>query len=158
MTSTVEKYAGLRALAISPEAARELRPSTIGTPWTCPGPAAADAGIVERLAIGDATPGPNELVYVAWRSVSCEGLYLLRGQPIVREDGDVSSGWFIGPLDRPEEPGGFVAVSVRELLTGAPGLRPLLSLRSGTLVVLDAGMIRSILDVENREVWQESAG
>jgi hypothetical protein len=155
LASTVEKYAGLRALAISPEAARELRPSTIGTPWTCPAPAATDLATVEKLAICDATPTPEELVYVAWRSVSCEGIYLLRGQPIARDDGSASSGWFIGPLERPEEPGGFVAVSVKELLAGAPGLRPLLSLRVGTLAVVDAGMLRSILDAENREVWQE---
>jgi hypothetical protein len=158
LTSTVEKYSGLRALALSPEAARELRVSTIATPWTCPGPAAADAATVEKLAICDAPPGSEELVYVAWRSVSCEGIYLLRGLPIVRDDGAASSGWFIGPLDRPEEPGGFVAVSVKELLTGAPGLRPLLSLRVGTLAVVAAGMLRSILDAENREVWQEGIG
>lgn len=158
LTSTVEKYSGLRALAISPESARELRPSTIATPWTCPAPAAADLTTVESLAICDAPPGPEELVYVAWRSVSCEGLYLLRGQPITREDGHSSSGWFIGPLDRPEEPGGFAAVTVRELLSGAPGLRSFLSLRAGTMVIIDAGMLRSILDADNRELWQESRG
>lgn len=155
-TSTVEKYAGLRALAISPEAARELRPSTIAAPWTCPGPAAADAAAIEKLAICDAAPKGEELVYVAWRSVSCEGIYLLRGQPVVRDDGCESTGWFIGPLDRPEEPGGFAAVRVGELLAAAPTLRPLLSLRTGTLVVVDAGMLRSMLDADNRELWQES--
>jgi hypothetical protein len=158
LTSTVEKYAGLRAMTISPEAARELRISTIATPWICPGPAAADAATVENLAICDAPPPPEELVYVAWRSLNCEGIFMLRGLPIGRDDGAASSGWFIGPLQRPEEPGGFVALSINELLTGAPGLRPLLSLRVGALVVIDAGMLRSILDADNREVWQENLG
>lgn len=155
--TTVEKYAGLRALSISPQAARALPPASIHTPWSCPGPAAADASAIAALAICDAPVGPDELVHVAWRAVACEGVYLLRGQPIIRDDCVPTSGWFIGPLERPEEPGGFVAVPVRELLVGHPALGPLLALRTGTLVVISAGLVRCILDADNRELWQSDA-
>jgi len=155
LRSTIEKYSHLRAMIISPEAASELRPAPLETPWQAGTVTPSDAESIAKMSGADAPPGDDDLVFVAWRAVSCEAVFLARraGPPPVRADGQVDSGWFIGPLEKPEQPGGYACTTVASLARLVPTIRAILGLRSGSLAVLASGTVRSILDEGDRELW-----
>ncbi|MBS0191313.1 MAG: hypothetical protein U0573_09620 [Phycisphaerales bacterium] len=155
LQSTVEKYAHLRAMILSPEAAAELGPTHLETPWRAGTVPAADGESIAGLSCADATPAEDDLVFLAWRAVACDGVFMARrAEPTPpRADGRTDSGWYIGPLDQPEQPGGHVCTTVRDVIRLVPGLGPVLRLRRGCLAVLAAGVVRSILDEANHELW-----
>lgn len=153
--STVEKYAHLRAMILSPEAASELRPAPLETPWQAGIVAPHDAESIAKLAVADAPPREDDLIFLAWRAVSCDVVFLARrSEPAApRSDGRTDSGWFIGPLDKPEQPGGYACTTIGAFTRLVPGIASLLRLRPGSLAVLAGGAVRSILDEGNRELW-----
>lgn len=155
LQSTVEKYAHLRAMMISPEAAAELRPAFIDTPWQAGTVTPEDVESIGKLSIADAKPGEDDLVFLAWRAVSCDQVFLTRRveAPPARPDGNKDSGWFIGPIDRPEQPGGYLCTSVSNLARIVPGVQSLFALRPGSLAVIGGGRVKSILDEGDRELW-----
>ncbi|MBS0187190.1 MAG: hypothetical protein JSS51_03920 [Planctomycetes bacterium] len=153
LKSTVEKYAHLRAMVISPEAASGLKPAPLETPWQAGTVAPPDAETIGKLSLADTPPEKDDLVFLAWRAVSYEAVYLARRAPAARADGFTDSGWFIGPLEQPESPGGYACTTVASLLALVPGLQTLLALRPGSLAVLASGTVRSILDEGDRELW-----
>ncbi|MBL8874987.1 MAG: hypothetical protein JNM86_04235 [Phycisphaerae bacterium] len=157
--STVEKYAHLRAMILSPEAASELRPAPLETPWQAGTVAPQDAESIAKLAIAGAPPGEDDLIFLAWRAVSCDVVFLARRAepPATRADGRTDSGWFIGPLDKPEQPGGYACTTIGALARLVPGLASLLRLGPGSLAVLAGGTVRSILDEGNRELWHSES-
>ncbi|MBX3378813.1 MAG: hypothetical protein KF805_01855 [Phycisphaeraceae bacterium] len=159
LRSTVEKYAHLRAMILSPEAASELRAASLETPWQAGTVTPNDAESIAKLSVADAPPGDDDLVFVAWRAVACEAVFLARrtGAAPVRADGRTDSGWFIGPLDKPEQPGGYACATVEAFARLVPNVRSLLALRPGSLAVLASGTIRSILDEGDRELWHSEA-
>jgi len=155
LRSTVEKYSHLRAMIISPEAAAELRPAPLETPWQAGTVTPSDAESIAKMSGADAPPGDDDLVFVAWRAVSCEAVFLARraGTQPVRADGRVDSGWFVGPLEKPEQPGGYACTTVASLAQLVPTIRSILGLRPGSLAVFASGTVRSILDDGDRELW-----
>ena len=66
------------------------------------------------------------------------------------------SGWYLGPLDRPEATGGLRATTVGSLAAELPWMAPVFGLEPGTLVVMKAGAVAAVLDGADRDVW--SAG
>lgn len=153
--STVEKYAHLRAMILSPESAAELKPAPLETPWQAGTVAPSDAESIAKLSVADAPPRDDDLVFVAWRAVSCEAVFLARraGSAPARTDGRTDSGWFVGPLDKPEQPGGYACTTVESFARLVPSIRSVLGLRPGSLAILASGTVRSILDEGDRELW-----
>ncbi|MGH7241924.1 MAG: hypothetical protein ACREJD_00720 [Phycisphaerales bacterium] len=152
--STVEKYSHLRAMIISPEAAAELRPSPLETPWIAGTLAPSDAESIAKLSGADASPSDEDVIYIAWRAVSCEAVFLARrATPAPLPDGRTDSGWFVGPLDKPESPGGYACTTIASFALVVPTIRAILGLRPGSLAVLASGTVRSILDEGDRELW-----
>ncbi|MBL8886289.1 MAG: hypothetical protein JNK16_06480 [Phycisphaerales bacterium] len=159
LRSTVEKYAHLRAMILSPEAAAELRPAPLETPWQAGTVSPPDAESIAKLSVADALPGDDDLVFLAWRAVAAEAVFLARRPGIAppRPDSRVDSGWFIGPLDKPEQPGGYACTTVASLAQLVPNIRSILGLRPGCLAILASGTVRSILDEGDRELWHSEA-
>lgn len=153
--STVEKYSHLRAMIISAEAASEMKPAALETPWQAGTVAPSDAESIAKLSGADAPPADDDLIFVAWRAVSCEAVFLARraGTPPARADGRTDSGWFVGPLEKPEQPGGYACTTVASFARLVPNIRCILGLRPGGLAILASGNIRSILDEGDRELW-----
>jgi len=159
LRSTVEKYSHLRAMAISPEASAELRPAPLETPWQAGTVAPSDAESIAKLSAADAPPGDEDLIFIAWRAVSCEAVFLARraGTQPPRADGRIDSGWFVGPLEKPEQPGGYACTTIASFATAVPNIRSILGLRPGSLAVLASGTVRSILDDGDRELWHSES-
>lgn len=159
LRSTVEKYSHLRAMIISPEAAAELRPARLETPWQAGTVNPSDAESIAKLSAADAPPANNDLIFVAWRAVACESVFLARRVAAApgRPDGCTDSGWFVGPLDKPEQPGGYACTTIEAFAKLVPNIRAVLGLRPGSLAVLAGGTIRSVLDEGDRELWHSEA-
>ena len=65
LKSTIEKYSHLRAMILSPEAAAELRPGPLETPWEAGTVDPADAESIAKLSNADAAPGDDDLLFIA---------------------------------------------------------------------------------------------
>lgn len=151
---TRDKYGPLRASGPTREAIEAMYPGPFATGWSAGTVRESDTVELGKLSSADALPAGDHLLTLGWRATHTAGVYLLRGEPFTRPDGKVDSGWYIGPLERPEEPGGYGSVRVDLFLSRLPGLSAVLALRPGTLTVLSAGNILSVLDGTDRELWK----
>ena len=92
-----------------------------------------------------------------WRTLEVAAAFAVRMPEGPRPAGSQNdSGWYLGPLDRPEATGGLRSTSVGSLLAEFPWLTPVLGLEPGVLVVVKAGSVAAVLDESDRDVW--SAG
>ncbi len=148
-----DKYGPLRA-HIPPPAERLAVPE-FEMPlvqWQAGVPTTADTEAIARLALGSSTPGPGQLITVAYRAFKADAVFLVRN-PSADEGGVKDSGWYIGPLEHPHTTGGTRVCTLAELLARVPGLAPLLTLSPGSLVVLHRGIIKALLNGDNHDLW-----
>lgn len=120
--------------------------------WTAGAPSASDVAALGKMDLAGDMPGPEETIAVSWRATREECVYLVR-LPRVLGGSSRDSGWYAGPVERPETIGGTRVCTVGEILEQVPGLAPVLSFREGTLVVLHRGIIKTVLDADNNDVW-----
>ena len=120
--------------------------------WTAGAPSASDVAALGKMDLAGDMPGPEETIAVSWRATREECVYLVR-LPRVLGGSSRDSGWYAGPVERPETIGGTRVCTVGEILEQVPGLAPVLSFREGTLVVLHRGIVKTVLDADNNDVW-----
>lgn len=120
------------------------------------GAISAEEGVtVTRLARwGGAPPGETKVV-LAWRTLEV-GTWFASRLAGVPAEGD--SGWYLGPMDRPEATGGLRATTVASLTGELPWLAPILGLAPGTLVVVKSGVVGAVLDEADRDAWLTGIG
>jgi hypothetical protein len=84
-------------------------------------------------------------------------LYLERLAPApAGESGRNDTGWFVGPAQVGANP--FVTtVPVKDVLAIRPEWSALLSLPTGSLVIIDSGAIGAVLDSGNQDLWAEAS-
>jgi hypothetical protein len=147
------KYANRRASDPSPEVRAGLTPTPVRDLRWAAGPIAEEDRVsLGRLAIAGTPPPPDAKIVVAWRTTEVAS-YLLSRAPASHEVGE-DSGWYVGPLDRPEATGGLRATTVASLLAEWPWLAEALRLGPGSLVVVKAGRVAAVLDDADRDLWR----
>lgn len=113
-----------------------------------------DATAMSRLANWAGLPAAEDRVVIAWRTLEVSSWAAARlhgGEPGGQAGGD--SGWYLGPVDRPEATGGYRATTVGSLLEALPWLAGVLGLDAGAVVVVNAGTVAAVLDERDRDVW-----
>jgi hypothetical protein len=93
----------------------------------------------------------NATLVISSGIIDKQRLYLERVAPC--KDGD--TGWFIGPAEVNPNPF-IVRVSVKDVLGLRPDWAALLALPTGTLAIVDTGVIGAVLNSSNRDVWGEA--
>ncbi|MCG3124084.1 MAG: hypothetical protein GIKADHBN_02525 [Phycisphaerales bacterium] len=120
--------------------------------WQAGVPNEADAEAISRLDTWGDLPFPAQTVTVSWRSLKDDQVFMVRLPPVEGAERP-DSGWYIGPVENPQMPGGTRVCTVGELVQQVPGLATLVALREGSLVVLHRGIVKAILDGGDRDVW-----
>jgi hypothetical protein len=120
--------------------------------WNAGMPSEAEGTTVSKLDVAGEMPGMDQTIAVSWRAARMDSVFFVRLDPVIG-GGSKDTGWYIGPIEQPETIGGTRVCTVREVLERVPGLRPVLACKVGTLVVLKRGVIRSVQDGGDREMW-----
>ena len=81
-------------------------------------------------------------------SLALEHVYLERSDPATND-----SGWYIGPVDEKGEE--LEGLYVYQLLESRPEFLPVLLLPPRYLVTFSGSDVESVVDENNREIWQE---
>ncbi|QOI99144.1 MAG: hypothetical protein HRU70_01010 [Phycisphaeraceae bacterium] len=144
------RFASLRGHALVGEGRAGVVVSSIGSGWrwSAGGVTPEDAEGLGRLSLAGPGLDVGLKVVVAWRAMESAAVGLIRGPGSA---GD--SGWTVVALERPEVTGGWRGVPAGEAAGNVPGLGAVLSLAEGTVVVLSAGRVVSVLDGDGRDVW-----
>ncbi len=148
-----DRYGGLRAFVPSEKDRLDVPDFELSKlDWQAGVPGLVDSQGLARLDLAGPGPGAEQLITLAWRACKDEAVYLVRLPPA---GGDASrdTGWYVGPLEYPETTGGTRVCRVGELLGQLPGLAPILALKAGTLMVMHRGIIKAVLDADNRDAW-----
>ncbi len=144
------RHAAHRAFAPSAEDRAAMSLDAIGNlSWKAGVPTDLDAEAISRLAVNGEPPPDTDAIVFAWRALDATSVVLTRLP--AASPGD--SGWCVGPLDRPEVSSGHRKTTIASFNANFPGLASLLSLIPGTVVVLTAGIVRAIIDPDDREIW-----
>lgn len=145
------KHAALRAFD-PPPADRAQIPATPvkDLRWNAGPIGYDDRESLGRLAIAGTAPPNDAKIVLAWRATEAASYLLSRVQ--IPPAGD--SGWYLGPLDRPEATGGLRATSVGSLVTEWPWIVEALRLAPGSLIIVKAGTVAAVLDGNDRDVWR----
>jgi hypothetical protein len=120
--------------------------------WRAGVPNESDALELQRLARSGESPAPDARLMFARRAVQDTGVYLLRLAPLDERD----SGWYLGPLENPASTGGLRACSTDQFRRAVPALDACLDLDVGTLIVLERGAIKAVLDGRDRDTWSRA--
>jgi hypothetical protein len=80
-------------------------------------------------------------------------IYLERKESTTEDD----SGWYIGPVEDPEEEPGYESLYVYQLLDSRPQLLQVLTLPRGYLAVFNGVEIEAILNESEENVWEAKA-
>lgn len=144
------RHAAHRAFAPSPQDRAAMTMEDISNlSWKSGFPTDLDAQAIARLAVYGEPPEGSDAIVFAWRSLDVTSVVLTRLPTPPKGD----SGWYIGPLDRPEVSGGLRKTTIASFVACYPDLAPLLPLHPGSVVVLTAGIVRAVIDPADREVW-----
>ncbi len=150
------EYAALRRASPDRETRSALNVSAYrdawlgGTAFTWDGGEPVDAGQLDipgapGLFAHPAAPGDKVIIAKAAREAG--SIYLER----IAEPPEGDSGWYIGTAgDDPAET--FDVVTLAGLAAARPDMAPLLRLPPGSLVVIDRGRIRALLDGDDRRL------
>lgn len=152
------KYAHLRDAAPGWAERAALPESDVkGLRWSAGELGESEGVSLSRLTVHEGRLNPAEKVVFAWRTLESASAFWARlpreGRP---EAAGADSGWYLGPLDRPEATGGLRATTLGSLTAEFPWMAPVFGLEPGTLVVMKAGAVAAVLDGAERDVW--SAG
>lgn len=125
--------------------------------WTAGEISEAEGVALSRLLIAEAGGDAwrARKVVFSWRALETAAVFAAR-LPAAPDAPPDDSGWYLGPVDRPDAVGGLRATSAGSLATALPWLTPVLRLGPGALVVVKGGTVAAVLDESDRDVW--SAG
>jgi len=107
--------------------------------------------VVETLVTVEHTPDPAERVTIATSALAATQIFLIR---IVGAQG--GSAWHVGPTDPQADRGAMTATTVEGLQALRADWIPLLSLKPGSLAVLNASGVVALLDGADKNVWPAS--
>lgn len=143
-------YRGLRSHV--PEERDRAVPSEMALSqleWSAGQPSDDDAGALRQLGLTGEPPAPEATMAVSWRAVKEQSIFAVRVAPATSGD----SGWYIGPVEQPGATGGVRVCRVGEFTAQLPAMSAVLGLGRGALVVVTRGVIKAVLDAQDRDVW-----
>lgn len=148
-----DRYGSLRAFVPMPE--ERVLHAEFEMPrmqWQAGSPSPDDTEALSRMDLCGEMPSMDETVAVSWRATREDHVFLVR-LPKVIGGSSRDTGWYIGPVERPETIGGTRVCTVGELLGQVEGLAVLLRFREGTLAVLHRGIVKTVLNADDHDVW-----
>ena len=108
--------------------------------------------VPDLLELASCPAGLSQRVVVSDRALEKPRVFLLRCEPLDGQD----SGWYIGDVSRVGSPDELAAHHLSSVVRKRPDLRSILTLPTGSVVLLDGRKVGVVYDSENCTVWQES--